>query len=199
MKNKSESLSTTVKELESELETRTKDVNVAEASNITLRKQIEEFLFENDRLSETNQVLNNQLLSSSTRLQQLESELQMKRNEANAAEANAATLRKEKQVLKIQLQSSSTSLRHREYELETKIKSVAAAEAKNFDLRRQEDLRLEHDRLLEKNQNLKNQLQSSSTRFEKVALRNEDQILKNQLQSSSTRLRQNQQKPILML
>nr|XP_011468480.1 PREDICTED: liprin-alpha-like [Fragaria vesca subsp. vesca] len=177
LENRSESLQR-VKELEYELETRTKDVNVAEANNITLRKQFEESLLENDRLSEWNQVLNNQLQSSGKRLQHLESELQTKRNEANAAEAKVVALWKEKQDIDIELQTASSSLRHKEYELKIKTEHVTTTEASNSELRR---LYL----------NLKNQLDSMSTLSEETSsLRNENQSLKKKLQSSSTRLRE---------
>ncbi|KAL6134480.1 hypothetical protein ACLB2K_066711 [Fragaria x ananassa] len=177
LENRSESLQR-IKELESELEIRTKDVNVAEANNITLRKQFEESLLENERLSEWQQVLNNQLQSSGKRLQHLESELQTKRNEANAAEAKVVALRKEKQDIDIELQTASSSLRHKEYELEIKRNHVTTTEASNSELRR---LYL----------NLKNQLDSMSTLSEEASsLRIENQSLKKKLQSSSTRLRE---------
>ncbi|KAL5578782.1 hypothetical protein UlMin_011224 [Ulmus minor] len=50
-----------LKELESELETKTKDVHAAEANAVALRKQSEGFLLEYDRLLEENQNLRTQL------------------------------------------------------------------------------------------------------------------------------------------
>lgn len=52
-----------VKQLESDLDTRTKDVHAAEANSVALRKQSEGFLLEYDRLLEENQNLRNQLQS----------------------------------------------------------------------------------------------------------------------------------------
>lgn len=57
-----------VKQLESDLETRTKDVHVAEANSVALRKQSEGFLLEYDRLLEENQNLRSQLQSLDQRL-----------------------------------------------------------------------------------------------------------------------------------
>ncbi|KAL6140895.1 hypothetical protein ACLB2K_059187 [Fragaria x ananassa] len=106
---------------------------------------------------------NNQLQSSGKRLQHLESELQTKRNEANAAEAKVVALRKEKQDIDIELQTASSSLRHKENELEIKRNHVTATEASNSELRR---LYL----------NLKNQLDSMSTLSEEASsLRIENQ------------------------
>ncbi|GLT45791.1 hypothetical protein SLA2020_196130 [Shorea laevis] len=51
------------KELESELETKMKEGNAAEASAVALRKQSEGFLLEYDRLLEENQILRSQLQS----------------------------------------------------------------------------------------------------------------------------------------
>lgn len=50
-----------LKQLESELETKTKDVHAAEANAVALRKQSEGFLLEYDRLLEENQNLRNRL------------------------------------------------------------------------------------------------------------------------------------------
>ncbi|XP_059438350.1 uncharacterized protein LOC132171131 [Corylus avellana] len=61
-------LQTKLKQLESELETRTKEVNGAEANAVALRKQSEGFLLEYDRLLEENQNLRNQLQSLDRRL-----------------------------------------------------------------------------------------------------------------------------------
>ncbi|XP_059438711.1 uncharacterized protein LOC132171418 [Corylus avellana] len=61
-------LRTKLKQLESELETRTKEVNGAEANAVALRKQSEGFLLEYDRLLEENQNLRNQLQSLDRRL-----------------------------------------------------------------------------------------------------------------------------------
>jgi len=52
-----------LRRLESELQTKTKDADVAEASVSALRKQSEGFLLEYDRLLEENQNLRNQLQS----------------------------------------------------------------------------------------------------------------------------------------
>lgn len=57
-----------LKELESELETRTKEVHAADANAVALRKQSEGFLLEYDRLLEENQNLRNQLQSLDRRL-----------------------------------------------------------------------------------------------------------------------------------
>ncbi|XWS15556.1 hypothetical protein CRYUN_Cryun34aG0010400 [Craigia yunnanensis] len=50
-----------LKQLESDLETKTKEMNAAEANAVALRKQSEGFLLEYDRLLEENQNLRNQL------------------------------------------------------------------------------------------------------------------------------------------
>ncbi|OVA09780.1 B-cell receptor-associated 31-like [Macleaya cordata] len=52
-----------VKKLESECETKTKELKAAEANTVALRKQSEGFLLEYDRLLEDNQNLRNQLQS----------------------------------------------------------------------------------------------------------------------------------------
>lgn len=57
-----------LKQVESELEKRVKDVNSAEANAVALRKQSEGFLLEYDRLLEENQNLRNQLQSVDRRL-----------------------------------------------------------------------------------------------------------------------------------
>ena len=57
-----------LKQLESELETKTKDVHAAEANAVALRKQSEGFLLEYDRLLEENQNLRNQLQTFDRRL-----------------------------------------------------------------------------------------------------------------------------------
>ncbi|XWS12861.1 hypothetical protein CRYUN_Cryun37aG0126800 [Craigia yunnanensis] len=49
------------KQLESDIETKTKEMNAAEANAVALRKQSEDFLLEYDRLLEENQNLRNQL------------------------------------------------------------------------------------------------------------------------------------------
>ncbi|XWS19389.1 hypothetical protein CRYUN_Cryun31cG0011600 [Craigia yunnanensis] len=51
------------KQLESDLETKTKEMNAAETNAVALRKQSEGFLLEYDRLLEENQNLRNQLQS----------------------------------------------------------------------------------------------------------------------------------------
>ncbi|XVE51081.1 hypothetical protein DITRI_Ditri02bG0010000 [Diplodiscus trichospermus] len=56
------------KQIESDLETKTKEVNAAEANAAALRKQSEGFLLEYDRLLEENQNLRNQLQSLDQRL-----------------------------------------------------------------------------------------------------------------------------------
>lgn len=55
-------------QVESELETKAKDVSAAEANAVALRKQSEGFLLEYDRLLEENQNLRNQLQSLDRRL-----------------------------------------------------------------------------------------------------------------------------------
>lgn len=57
-----------LKQLESELETKTKDANAAEANAVALRKQSEGFLLEYDRLLEENQNLRAELQSLDRRL-----------------------------------------------------------------------------------------------------------------------------------
>ncbi|CAK7351421.1 unnamed protein product [Dovyalis caffra] len=52
-----------LKQLESELEVKSKEVNTSEANAVALRKQSEGFLFEYDRLLEENQNLRSQLQS----------------------------------------------------------------------------------------------------------------------------------------
>lgn len=52
-----------LKQLESDLETKTKEMDAAEANAVALRKQSEGFLLEYDRLLEENQNLRNQLES----------------------------------------------------------------------------------------------------------------------------------------
>lgn len=52
-----------LKQLESDIETKTKDVHAAEANVVALRKQSEGFLLEYDRLLEENQNLKNRLQS----------------------------------------------------------------------------------------------------------------------------------------
>lgn len=56
------------KQLESELEAKTKEVNAAEANTVALRKQSEGFLLEYDRLLEENQNLRSQLQSLDRRM-----------------------------------------------------------------------------------------------------------------------------------
>ncbi|XP_021294169.1 uncharacterized protein LOC110424027 [Herrania umbratica] len=56
------------KQLESDLETKTKEMSAAEANAVALRKQSEGFLLEYDRLLEENQNLRNQLQSLDQRL-----------------------------------------------------------------------------------------------------------------------------------
>lgn len=57
-----------LKQVESELETKVKDVGAAEANAVALRKQSEGFLLEYDRLLEENQNLRNQLQSLDRKL-----------------------------------------------------------------------------------------------------------------------------------
>lgn len=52
-----------LKQLESELEAKTKEANTAETNNVALKKQSEGFLMEYDRLLEDNQNLRSQLQS----------------------------------------------------------------------------------------------------------------------------------------
>ncbi|KAJ0017202.1 hypothetical protein Pint_09852 [Pistacia integerrima] len=61
-------LKTKFEQLESELETKTKEVNAAETNAVALRKQSEGFLLEYDRLLEENQNLRSQLQSLDRRL-----------------------------------------------------------------------------------------------------------------------------------
>ncbi|XVF27915.1 hypothetical protein REPUB_Repub14bG0150600 [Reevesia pubescens] len=56
------------KQLESELQAKTKEMNAAEANAVALRKQSEGFLLEYDRLLEENQNLRNQLQSLDQKL-----------------------------------------------------------------------------------------------------------------------------------
>lgn len=63
LEEESAKLKAEVKQLESELMSKTKDVNVAEANAVALRKQSEGFLLEYDRLLEENQNLRIQLQS----------------------------------------------------------------------------------------------------------------------------------------
>ncbi|XWS18180.1 hypothetical protein CRYUN_Cryun32bG0020500 [Craigia yunnanensis] len=56
------------KQLESDLDTKTKEMNAAEANAVALRKQSEGFLLEYDRLLEENQNLRNQLQSLDQKL-----------------------------------------------------------------------------------------------------------------------------------
>lgn len=57
-----------LKQLESEIETKTKEAKAAETNAVALRKQSEGFLLEYDRLLEENQNLRNQLQSLDRRL-----------------------------------------------------------------------------------------------------------------------------------
>ncbi|KAF2304918.1 hypothetical protein GH714_000484 [Hevea brasiliensis] len=57
-----------LKQLESELEVKTKEAHASEANAVALRKQSEGFLLEYDRLLEENQTLRNQLQSLDLRL-----------------------------------------------------------------------------------------------------------------------------------
>ncbi|TQD78579.1 hypothetical protein C1H46_035817 [Malus baccata] len=63
LENEMATLHTRLKQLESEIETKTKDVHTAESSVLALRKQSEGFLLEYDRLLEENQNLKNRLQS----------------------------------------------------------------------------------------------------------------------------------------
>lgn len=63
LEEESAKLRAEVKRLESELESKTKDADVAEANAVALRKQSEGFLLEYDRLLEENQNFRNQLES----------------------------------------------------------------------------------------------------------------------------------------
>ncbi|GKV15974.1 hypothetical protein SLEP1_g26694 [Rubroshorea leprosula] len=65
------------KELESELETKLKERNAAEASAVALRKQSEGFLLEYDRLLEENQILRSQLQSLDHKLSRSSSKKNM--------------------------------------------------------------------------------------------------------------------------
>ncbi|OMO64830.1 B-cell receptor-associated 31-like protein [Corchorus olitorius] len=62
------SLRATLNKLESDLETKTKEMSAAEANTVALRKQSEGFLLEYDRLLEENQNLRNQLQSLDQKL-----------------------------------------------------------------------------------------------------------------------------------
>ncbi|KAM1154723.1 hypothetical protein EV2_038127 [Malus domestica] len=61
--NEMATLRARLKQLESDIETKTKDVHTAESNVLALRKQSEGFLLEYDRLLEENQKLKNQLKS----------------------------------------------------------------------------------------------------------------------------------------
>ncbi|XP_068325207.1 uncharacterized protein [Pyrus communis] len=63
LENEMATLHTRLKQLESEMETKTKDVHTAESSVLALRKQSEGFLLEYDRLLEENQNFKNRLQS----------------------------------------------------------------------------------------------------------------------------------------
>ncbi|KAB2623851.1 B-cell receptor-associated protein 31-like [Pyrus ussuriensis x Pyrus communis] len=69
--NEMATLRTRLKQLESEIETKTKDVHTAESNVLALRKQSEGFLLEYDRLLEENQKLKNQLKSLDWRVSRL--------------------------------------------------------------------------------------------------------------------------------
>lgn len=62
-----------VKQLESELEAKTKEARNAEANAVALKKQSEGFLLEYDRLLEDNQNLRNQLQSVDRRVSRSDS------------------------------------------------------------------------------------------------------------------------------
>ncbi|XP_022720636.1 uncharacterized protein LOC111278283 [Durio zibethinus] len=62
-----------IKQLESNLETKTKEMTAAEAKAVALKKQSEGFLLEYDRLLEENQNLRNQLQSLDQRLSRSDS------------------------------------------------------------------------------------------------------------------------------
>ncbi|XP_009357471.2 uncharacterized protein LOC103948199 [Pyrus x bretschneideri] len=63
LENEMATLHTRLKQLEFEIETKTKDVHTAESSVLALRKQSEGFLLEYDRLLEENQNFKNRLQS----------------------------------------------------------------------------------------------------------------------------------------
>lgn len=63
MENEMATSRSRLKQLESDIETKTKDVHAAEANVVALRKQSEGFLLEYDRLLEENQNLKNRLQS----------------------------------------------------------------------------------------------------------------------------------------
>ncbi|CAN6683121.1 unnamed protein product [Malus baccata var. baccata] len=69
--NEMATLRARLKQLESDIETKTKDVHTAESNVLALRKQSEGFLLEYDRLLEENQKLKNQLKSLDWRVSRL--------------------------------------------------------------------------------------------------------------------------------
>ncbi|XP_057960795.1 uncharacterized protein LOC131152878 [Malania oleifera] len=73
-------------------------------------------------------------------------------------------------VLEEEMNKLQTKLRHLESELQTKIKEADSAEINAVALKKQsEGFLLEYDRLLEENQNLRNQLQSFDRRLSRSA------------------------------
>lgn len=68
MEEEMAALGAKLKQLESEIETKTKEAKAAETNAVALRKQSEGFLLEYDRLLEENQNLRNQLQSLDRRL-----------------------------------------------------------------------------------------------------------------------------------
>ncbi|XP_024198092.1 filamin A-interacting protein 1-like [Rosa chinensis] len=156
LKNRLQSLDTGLDKLESDLETKTEDVISAEVNSIVLIKHSEEFHLEYDLLVKQNQILKNQLRSLSTRVEQVECELEIKKKTVNDVEAKNVSLRK---------QLHEFLLEHH-CMLETKKKEVTAADAQNKDTKKQfDELFLEHLSLLEKNDTLNNQLQSSGSKI----------------------------------
>ncbi|CAN6546714.1 hypothetical protein C1H46_039677 [Malus baccata] len=69
--NEMATLRARLKQLESDIETKTKDVHTAESNVLALRKQSEGFLLEYDRLLEENQKLKSQLKSLDWRVSRL--------------------------------------------------------------------------------------------------------------------------------
>ncbi|XP_062014813.1 uncharacterized protein LOC133731465 [Rosa rugosa] len=166
---------------------------------MVLIKHSEEFHLEYDLLVKQNQILKNRLQSLSTRVEQVECELEIKKKKVNDVEAKNVSLRKQLDEF----------LQEHHCMLETKKKEVTAAEAQNKDIKKQfDELFLEHLSLLEKNDTLNNQLQSSGTKIVRleyevlaktrdlkaaeandITLRKDKKTLEEQLQAWGTKLR----------
>ncbi|OVA03399.1 B-cell receptor-associated 31-like [Macleaya cordata] len=99
-----------------------------------------------------------------TKVKHLETKYEGKVKEVKAVEANAVALRKQSEGVKAleeEMIGLKTKVKHLETEYEGKVKELKAAEANAVALRKQsEGFLFEYDRLLEDNQNIRNQLQS---------------------------------------